>query len=682
MSGSSLTRCLRLVAAVAVVTAAAALLTGCEIAKPELPTFNTQLAVPLGDERLDIADIIGDEEYLVALQDGQLGFRVIGEPDTVALDFDLAADVEAQTLRSELVTFELEPAAPPAMAFTLGEIYPAANPLHGQDTPVPPFTFDLDGDPEDLADVTSATVAGGSIIVTVDNGLPVPVSSATPGPQQLQIALVDPADGSTVVLLPVTREIPPLSQARLTADLSGITLPGQLAVQLNGGSPGSGGTPVTVDAQAELGVAVTFDALLVDSAVAVIGAQQVHTNCDIDLPADYGVLQAVFADGSFIVDSVNELAIPCRAELVWPHVFTASGDTLRVVVDLAANSSGQALVDFTGCTVQAPTSTPLSTLRADVRVTSPGSGGQSVAVVSGQGVSCNVAASRLVFDRVTGTFPRFDFDLDPVDEIIDLPDELEGLTLQRATLTLSVSNTSGAVGWADLILTGTSAAGAVATLDVQHALAANTVTRIVLDETNSGIVDFLNNLPTRITLTGQVQAGGDGTIGTVGPGDRVAIDWEIISPVEVVIEGSQLYGDPESLDLDDDTRDLIRNHALGARVQLQILNHLPVAIRTRLLFSTDTLTIKTEPVLSIGPVNVASGNIDPDNGQVVTGRNSTPTIALDHDEILVLATPNLYALLEVILPTTDGEVVRVMTSDYVTVGGLIRLDVEVSDEDD
>jgi hypothetical protein len=657
-----------------------ALLAGCEVAKPELPAFTTQLALPLGEERLDIADIVDDEDYLVALQNGQLGFRVTGDPDTVSLDFDLAADVAPQTLRSEIGTFDLEPDAPPVLGFALSDLYPAAVPLHGQDMPVPSFTFAMTSDPEDLADVTSATVASGGITVTVDNGLPVPISSATPGPDQLQVALVDPSDGSTVVLLPVDREIAPLSHTRLLADLAGVDLPGRLAVTLTGGSPGSSGALVTVDAQATLGVSVVFDALQVDAAVAVISAQSAHTTFDTPLPHGYGVLQAELSSGTLTVDLANELAIPCRAEVVWPHVFTAAGDTLRVVVDLAAVGSERTGVDFGGCTVQA--AVPLTALQADVRVSSPGSGGQSVAVASGQGVSCVVAGAELGFASVTGTFPQFDFAIDPVDEVIDLPDELEGLTLQRATLTLAVTNTSGATGRADLTLTGTSADGRTETLDVQRALAADAVTAIVLDETNSGIVAFLNNLPTRITLTGLVQAGGDGAVGTVGRGDRAAIDWEIVSPVEVAIDGSHLYGDPEPLDLDEDARDMIVDHALGARAQLEIRNHLPVGIETRLLFATDTLTIKTDPLLAIGPVTVDAGTTDPVTGQVTAARTSRPVVALDARETLILATPDLHALLEVVLPTTGGGVVRVMTTDYVTVGGLVRLDVEVSDEDE
>ena len=83
----------RLASALTAIALAAVLMTGCEVAEPKLPVFTTELAVPLGYERLEIADIVDDEDYLVAMADGQLGFQVVGDPDTVALDFDLTANV-------------------------------------------------------------------------------------------------------------------------------------------------------------------------------------------------------------------------------------------------------------------------------------------------------------------------------------------------------------------------------------------------------------------------------------------------------------------------------------------------------------------------------------------------------------------------------------------------------------
>ena len=664
---------------------AALLLCGCEIADPELPSYQTRMALPLGEERLDIIDAIDDEDYLTALEDGTLGFYVDGDPDTVSLDFELAADIDPLSVSGDLGTFDLTLSAPADFSFVLTDLYPAAAALDGMTMPVPAFTFGSESPAEDLADLESATLASGTLTVTVTNGLPVPVS-ADAGPDRLLLDLIDPADGSAIVSLSFD-PVPAGTQAQQIADLSGVVLPGAVAVRLGGGSPGSGGSPVTIDASAAIGVNAVFGDLRVSAAEAVVDAQEFSTTFTTALPADYGVRQAVIGSGSVSLTVTNEMAIPCEATVTWDEVVDLDDHPLQLVVALPGGGSETRSVDFGGHIVRAPLGTELTELTATVAVTSPGSGGQPVLLESGQGVAADLSGGRIEFSSVTGTVPELSYDFDSMDEEIDLPDELDGLLLCRATLVIELTNSAAVSAVADFDLVGINETGEERSLQVQRQIDPGAegravVTRIVLDQDNSTVVDFLNNLPTHITMEGSVNLGGDAQIGTIRGGEYAIVDWEIISPVEVVVEQSHLYGDPEDLDLDDDTRDLIEDHAGAAEIQLEVFNHLPVGVETRLLFSTDTLTIKTDPLLEIGPVTVAAAATDPVTHEVAEPRISRPIISLTADETQVLATEGLYSLIEVVLPSTDGQPVRVLTTDYVSIQGLIYLDVEVHDDDD
>jgi len=658
-------------------------LAGCEIADPALPTFTTQVALPLGEERLDIADLVDDEDYLIELADGGLGFHVDGDPDTVSLDFDLGTDLTPQTVRGELGAFALELATPTDFAFALVDLYPAAGALDGQTVPVPAFTFTAASEAEDLEDVEQATLAAGTLTVTVANALPVPVS-ATSGPDRLVLDLVDPGDGSALVSFAFD-PIGPGEQVQQTADLAGVVLPGAVAVRLAGGSPGSAGAPVPVDAQAAIQVTATFADLAVTAAVAAVPAQEFATSFTTALPADYAVYHAVIASGMVSLAVTNELAIPCQATVVWPEIVDLDDQPVVLVVDLPAGGSESRSVDLAGRIVRASSGEPLTELAATLTVTSPGSQGVPVALAADQGVSADLAGGRVEFASITGLVPALDYAFAPMNEAIDLPEELAGLLLTRASLVLELTNTAGLPADARFELVGTSANGEERSLQVDEPIAPAEldragVTRIVLDETNSDVVDFLNNLPTQITLTGEVALGGAGQVGTVHAGDCAVVDWEIVAPVDVIVESSQLYGDPSDLDLDADARDLIRDHAGAAEIQLAILNHLPLGVETRLLFSPDTTTIQDSPLLAIGPVTVAAAEVDPVTHEVSTPRTSEPRVSLTRAETQVLATAGLFSVLEVTLPTTDGQTVRVMTTDYVTVQGLIRLDVEVHDD--
>jgi hypothetical protein len=659
------------------------LLAGCEVADPALPSFQTRVAVPLGEERMDIADAIDDEDYLYSLPDGTLGFSVDGDPDTVALDLDVAADIPAQTVRGDLGAFDLAVSAPVDVAFVLSDLYADAAMLDGFTLPVPPFGFTTDSDPHDLEDIDSATLAGGTLTVEVLNGLPVPIS-ATGGPDRLVLDLVDPASGLAVV----TVEFDPIaagSAATESVDLAGVTLPGALSVRLAGGSPGSSGAPVLVDASAEIAVSAVFSDLQVTAAEAVIGAQEFSTEFATDLPSDYSVERAVIGSGLVQLDVVNELPIPCLVTVTWPDVVDLDGQPMQLVVDLPGGASQTQQADFAGYVVQAPEGATLDQLVATVTAVSPGSGGLAVPVQSDQGVRADLGSGRIAFTSVTGVVPELAYDFDPMDEEIDLPDELEGLQLTRASLELELVNSAAVTAYTDFVLTGVNAAGQSTQMTVQEQIAPAAddraaVTRIVLDETNSDIVAFLNNLPTSISLAGGVRLGGDGQIGTVRTDDYAVIGWRITSPVDVMVEQSQLFGDTEALDLDQDGRDMLRDHVGGAELQLEVLNHLPLGIEARVLFGTDSLTVKEQPLLAIGPIAVAAADVDPVTRAVSVARTSRPLVTVSAADVQLLATEGLLSVLEVVLPSTDGQAVRILTTDYVTVQGLVYLDVEVSDD--
>lgn len=663
------------------VTLAGLLLAGCEIAEPRLPSFTTRLAVPLGEERLLIEEIIDDEDYLVALVDGTLGFSVSGDPDTVSLAIDLGADIGLQTVTGELGTFSLDLDAGTDFAFALAELYPDATHLDGMTMPVPPFGFDTQSGDEDVADLQSATLAAGTLTVTVGNGLPVPVS-AEDGPDRLVLDLLDPGDGAVIVSVEFD-PIGPGAQAEQTADLAGVELPDRVAVRLVGGSPGSGTDAVLVDAAASVTVQAVFSDLEVTAAVAVVPPQSFTTSFTTALPSDYEIVQAVIESGRFPIAVHNEMAIFCQAIVTWPTVLNLDDQPLQVVIDLPGGDRQERLVDLAGHVVRAAEGATLDELLATVEVTSPGSAGQAVALQADQGVQAEIGGGRIEFHSVTGAVPVMSYDLAPAEEAIDLPDELDGLQLCRANLTLALTSTADLPAVAVFDLVGVNQAGDPRGLQVQEEIPAAaggraTTTHIVLDETNSDIVDFLNHLPITLIMSGSVELGGDGQVGTIRRSDRAIISWQIISPIEVIIASSQLHGEATALDLDRDTRDLIEDHLGHAEVQLEILNHLPVGVQTRLLLGPDPALLKTDPLLVIGPVAVDPGTVSPD-GMVSEPNLCRPRLSLTADQTRLLATTGLHSQLEVTLPSTEGDPVRVMTTDFITVQGLIFLDLEVRD---
>lgn len=658
-----------------------ALLGGCEIKSPEMPTFDSSVLIPLGTERVEILDALEDEDYLVQDGDGGVNFFIEGDADTMGFDFELATDIAAQTIEQGLGNFELAALDPLSYRFELGDLWAPAAGASGAIAPVPAFPISVLSPPQDVPDVESASLASGSLTITVVNNLPVPIS-ADSGADRIELVLENPATGLTFAGFQFDEIAPGASQQK-TASLVGMRLPGELQVRLSGGSPGSGGAFVTINGSDSIEVNAEFSDLVVSEADAVVGAQDFQTQFETELPADYEIQRAVIESGSVELILTNDMPIPCTAVLTWAEVVDLDGQPLATTVDLVAYGSAERTLDFAGRIVDGGGSA-LTALTADVAISTPGSGSSAVTLSADDGLTASLTGGRIAFSSVTGIVPLEQVQLEPLEEQIDLPEELDGLELTAATMALHITNSSGLAGQVDLVLTGTSVGGAVRTLsiarDIQPSLEdrAPTTTTILLDESNSTLIDFLNNLPDHIALEGEVLVGG--SEGTVHADDFAIVDWEITAPVEVVIQDATIETDPDALDTDEDLRDLIDDHIRGARLETEILNHLPMGVEIRILAGPDTLTLAEAPLLDIGPLVVAAAAVDPTTHVVSDPVVSRPELELTEEQARVFAQPDLFTMVAVRLPSSGGQPVRLMASDYLEIRGLVRIDYEVSDD--
>lgn len=654
-------------------------LAGCQVNEPAMPTFDTTLSLPLGVERLDVAEAVDSEDFLDIAPDGSLLLRVDGNPDTLSFDFDLNAEIAAQALNQGLGSFDLASVGPLSYGFLLQDVWAPAAGTAGLVTIVPAFPLAATSPDQDVPDITSATLSAGAAAVTVTNGLPVAIS-ATAGPDQLTLVLESP-DGDVFATF-VFDQIGPGESRTRTHDLAGAVMPDRLRVRLAGGSAGSDGAPVAVSGTDALDVSASFTGLVVSSATAVVGAQSFSTTFASPLPSGYEVTEAVVAAGATTLQVANSMPVPCTATLTWDALRTAGGQPLVQQFTLAAGQSTSRAIDFAGYRL-ADGGQPLTALDAAVVVTTPGSGGQPVTMGADDGLVANLAAATISFASVTGIVPESVVDLEPSVQDIDLPEELTGLALTAARLVLELETTATLPGSVDLTLRGVSGDGTVRDLDISESLDAGdgkALTEIVLDQDNSGIVGFLNNLPERVTMLGQVSLGGDGALGTVRPGDTAVLRWEITAPVEVVIDDATLDSDPRALDVDADLQEKISTHAQGARAQLEVLNHLPMALQLSVLVGQDPATLDAAPTLVIGPLLVQAAVTSPTTHAVTQSVISRPSFDLTAEQARVFGLPGLVTKVVAVLPSTNGQPVRVLSTDYLEVRGLVQLDVLVDDQ--
>jgi hypothetical protein len=318
-------------------------------------------------------------------------------------------------------------------------------------------------------------------------------------------------------------------------------------------------------------------------------------------------------------------------------------------------------------------------------VTSPGSGDVPVHLTATDRLQASSDPVTISLASITGSIPTQTFVLDPIVEDFEIPDEAASVALTAASLLIRVNNGSGMPAQVAVTVSGTAADSSKATMDVTadiYPAGGQGVqeTLVLLDQTNSDIVQFLNHQPETIEIAGSVMVGGETVIGTIEPDDFAVVSWEISAPLEIIFTETVVSSDPDDLDLDEDTRELIRDHALGARVLAEVTNHMPFAADIAVFVSDDTTSITSEPLLTLRLEDVAAGQLDPVLHTVVAPTVSYPTLDLTRDQMLIFGTPErpLFTLLQVTLPGSDGPV-RLHAHDYIQVRGIVNLEVLVED---
>ena len=423
---------------------------------------------------------------------------------------------------------------------------------------------------------------------------------------------------------------------------------------------------------------------MVDEATALIEAQSFEEAGSMPLPADLGVLSARIASGTLGVDLVSGLPIDCDVILHFPELTTAEGSALDIPLTLPADGTTTARVDLADAVVAAPGGTPLDALHWTLSIASEGSGGVPVTIAAGDRISAALLPTTLAFAEVTGTVPEEVYVIEPVSESIDLPDELDGLHLQAASLTIEIVNETGIGGELDLQLSGVSADGTVTTVSAIAHIAANldksARTTIVLDQDNSNIADLLSELPESFVFEGEVRIGGPDEVGSVRPGDGATVSWRLDAPLRLIVDQTEFDQEPTALNLDVDTRRTLDENLVSAQIRADIVNHFPFGVEVRLLVGATAATTLTSPTLEIGPFAVTAGEVDTEQRWVIAPGESSHIIPLTQAQIGAFTAPGACVAVVALIPGTDGEEVLVRIGDRLSLAGALSVEVIVEDD--
>ena len=660
---------------------AALLLVGCTVESPQAPDFESEWRIPLGTVVKTVEELIAGDDAFVVGADGSLSVQAEGQIDAVSLGDRLDVTIAGLSMDAEIGPIDLDPAAQVDFDYRLDQLYPPAAILDGQSVVVPAFTFASSSPPQDLPGFRSAVLETGGLRVTLSNGLPVPIGGVA-DPERVHLDLIDPVDGSVLASLDVPDAVAPGANYVDTIDLAGRSLGDSVRVDLRGGSPGSGGEAVTVDASASLAVRVETLPMRVLVAEAEIGAQSFSDTSTVALGDSLLVADADIASGVLQIDLRNDLPVPADARLSIPALRTPAGDAFALTIPLPAGAAASRSVDLRDHRLDFGIEVS-DTLRIVSTLDSPGSGGDPVSIRSTDGVSVDIAPLALRFARVRGIVDPIDVALARSTATLDLPDQLDDLRLARAELVLAIQTSLGLPGTVDLRLRGFDAGDVPYPLDVHVDLPAapegsSLLHEVRLDETNSDLLGFLDHLPVRIEIDGDARVGDGTSLGSVAVDDSVAARWSIAAPMTVQLLAQSIEVDPQSLDLDADLRRQLDERLVGLDLEAEVRSTLPVAATAWLSLDPDSTRVRVKPSLMLGPIEIPASIRERGDGtrELAISRSS---LRVEETEVPTITGPRTWQFVRVDLAGTGGNTVTLRATDRIEFSGFLRARLRVGD---
>ena len=219
--------------------------------------------------------------------------------------------------------------------YLFSSIYPSVSDIPDSNTVnIPSFALEPVTNDFSFTDFSEAVFSSGSLSLTIVNDLVIPL-----GDVDVQLKNSDGSDivgGSTTIAGPINSG----EQQSALLELSDLTLPGNIIVEVTGSSPGEDNVLIDNAAKnSSFSVEISGSGLEVISANAKIPTQSISESGTISLSADSNkVILATISSGNLVIDIDNYMAVTSDMVLSIPSLKAADGSDFQTSISIAANS--------------------------------------------------------------------------------------------------------------------------------------------------------------------------------------------------------------------------------------------------------------------------------------------------------------------------------------------------------
>ncbi len=306
---------------------------------------------------------------------------------------------------------------------------------------IKPFSFD---------DFGYAEFSGGILELTIINNMVVPL-----GPPIL-ITLRQVSFNDTIDIPGATIQFDDLinandDSATGTIDLSGVTMPGEILVQVSGNSQGTSGIPILINEDARnsnFTIVIGGESMEVTSATAKVPEQLIEETGIINLEPDSNkVVRAKIDSGNLIIEVDNYIVLSSVLDISIPNLEDPSGNTFSSSINISGNTIN--IVDETNMNNYSLVMEPDNqSINYNYNVLTVDSGDELIPVTSNDSITVQItlegsqSGSDITFSEFQG-FLSQDAMVDSNTINLETATKVDQATLNSGELKLSIVNNIG-----------------------------------------------------------------------------------------------------------------------------------------------------------------------------------------------------------------------------------------------
>ena len=676
----------------------------CSIDAPKAPRYDVSLQLVLIDTTYTIEELSDESDNLSLNDDNMLEFNLNGTIDTVKVQDQLNIDSQNYYSKMEMGEFEIKlNKAYRDSSLEFVQLLPGIENFQGSLTAIEPFELPtVSSNSIILGKLEYAKIKSGTAVITIENHLPVPL-----GPP-LTVRIYDKVNGF-INEVEFSEIIPAdTGKALKTIDLSNTTINNPIYFEIWGQSGGSGVEQVLVDTTAYVVLEIFVESITVSEADAQMGSYDISDSIEVDLTNEMSITEAKFISGMLTIQLKNYLPLGAGGAIVFEDIYKDDGTNLKLNVSLSSNQDTNnelhEEINLSGYIIkpEAVDVGQMQKMKVRIAAKTDSTGSRTVELKTNDYLTMDISLENIMFEYVTGIFDRTELELKPGTTNVNLPDGFENIQLSKAKLKLDIFNRINFPIEVALQLKGNSNSGNEVTLSIYDTLTARgnnkeAHSEILLDETNSEIVGFMNNLPNSVEVAGKAYIGDGINPITIYRDDYIRAQYDITTPMQMIIEEkvinidtTEIFIVPENYNGDEEiegnTIDAsVADQLISGLIIVTVTNHLSLGMKINLLISDELSTLYSNPKVEIGPIEIPAGELN-SIGDVITEKTKENEVELTSEDFDIFKNDTaelktVYIGTKIHLLGSDGKTVSIYKNDYLklTASTLLKINIDFDD---